>query len=156
MNDNNKPQSDFDRFIDLVVRGDTAAMQVFPDIGLHINAQDEEGWTPLLWAAATGQTAAAHILLGRGALVNTQGKKGETALMCAAETCDAGMLMLLARAGAKADIQNHAGETVRDILQQMGRDDLLSKLSLHVAETATRAEQPIAVRKPLVLKKPGL
>jgi hypothetical protein len=45
---------------------------------------------------------------------------------------------------------------VRDILQQLGSDELLAKINTHVAAVATRAEQPIAVRKPLVLKKPGL
>lgn len=155
MNDN-KPETDIDRFMNIVVNGDTEALRTFPNVDEMINAQDEAGWTPLMWAAATGQMHTAQILLGRGAKMDVQSQKGETALMCAAESCDEKILLLLISAGAKADLKNNAGDTVHDILQQLGRDDMLSKINIHIAEAATKAEQPIAVRRPLVLKKPGL
>jgi ankyrin repeat protein len=154
--ENNAPQTELDRFIDIVVNGDTEALRSFPNVDKMINARDEQDWTPLMWAAATGQMHTAQILLGRGAHMDAQGKKGETALMCAADSNDEAILLLLIHAGAKADLKNHAGETVRDILEQLGSDELLAKINTHVAAVATRAEQPIAVRKPLVLKKPGL
>ena len=145
-----------DRFIDIIVKGDTDALRTFPNVDKMINARDAEDWTPLMWAAATGQMQTAHVLLGRGAKMDVQSKKGETALMVAAQSCDEPILLLLIHAGAKADLKNNAGETVRDILQQLGHDDTLAKINARIAEVAVRAEQPIMVRKPLTLKKPGL
>lgn len=155
--DNDTPQqTDTDRFVEIIVKGDTEALRRFPNVDKMINTRDAEGWTPLMWAAATGQMQTAQILLGRGAKMDVQGNKGETALICAAESCDENILLLLIHAGAKADLKNNAGETMRDILQQLGHDETLAKINTHIADVATKAEQPIAVRKPLVLKKPGL
>lgn len=152
----NTPQTEMDRFIDIIVKGDTDALRTFPNVDKMINARDAEDWTPLMWAAATGQMQTAQVLLGRGAKMDVQSKKGETALMVAAQSCDEPILLLLIHAGAKADLKNKAGETVRDILQQLGHDDTLAKINARIAEVAVRAEQPIMVRKPLTLKKPGL
>lgn len=154
--DDNKPQTEIDRFIDIIVKGDTEALRTFPNVDKMINARDDEDWTPLMWASATGQMETAQILLGRGAKMDLQSKKGETALMCAAESCDENILLLLIHAGAKADLKNNAGETVRDILQQLGHDETLAKINERIAEVAIRAEQPITVRRPLTLKKPGM
>lgn len=151
-----QPQTDMDRFIDIIVKGDTDALRRFPNVDKMINARDGEDWTPLMWAAATGQTEMAQILLGRGAQMDLQSKKGETALMVAAESCDEKILLLLVHAGAKADLKNKSGSTVRDMLQQQGHDETLARINAHIADAATRAEQPITVRKPLTFKKPGL
>lgn len=150
------PETEMDRFIDVIVKGDTSALRRFPNVDKMINAHDDEGWTPLMWAAATGQMETAQILLGRGAQTDAQAKKGETALMVAAESNDENILLLLVQAGAKADLKNNAGATVRDILQQDGKDETLAKINAHIAAVATKADQPIIVRKPLTLKKPGL
>jgi len=155
MNDD-KAKTEIDRFIEIIVSGDTEALRQFPNADKMIDAQDAEGWTPLMWAAATGQAQIAQTLLGRGAKTDVQGKKGETALMCAAEACDEKILLLLIHAGAKADLKNNAGETVRDILQHLGHEETIAKINAHIAEAATKAEQPITVRRPLTLKKPGL
>lgn len=145
----------FERFLEAVTTGDTDAIRGFTNIENLINKTDDEGWTPLMWAAATGQIESARLLLGRRVNVNAQSDKGETALMCAAESNDENILLLLIHAGARADLQNKAGDTLRSILEDNGRLDLMEKINQHIAEIATRAEQPIKVRSPLVLKKPG-
>ena len=145
-----------ERFLEAVPTGDTAALAGFANIEKLINQTDDEGWTPLMWAAATGQEGSARMLLGRRVDINAQSDKGETALMCAAESNDENMLLLLVHAGARADLQNKAGDTLRSILEDNGRPDLIEKINKHIADVATRAEQPIKVSRPLVLKKPGM
>lgn len=146
----------FESFLEAVTTGDTAALGGFANIEKLINQRDDEGWTPLMWAAATGQEETARMLLGRRVEINAQSDKGETALMCAAESNDEKMILLLIKAGARADLQNKAGDTLRSILEDNGRSDLVEKINKHIADVATRAEQPIKVRSPLVLKKPGM
>lgn len=42
--------------------------------GVNVNAQDELGWSPLLWACATGQTKMAGFLLKQGAQTSARGR----------------------------------------------------------------------------------
>src|SRR5262245_42199132 len=48
------------------------------------NDKDDDGQTPLMWAAAKGQTAVFVLLWSQGALANERDSQGRTALMLAA------------------------------------------------------------------------
>ena len=48
-----------------------------------INKVDENGLTPILWAAAFGQMAALNLLLANGANPNYRGPSGENAILFA-------------------------------------------------------------------------
>jgi ankyrin repeat protein len=48
-----------------------------------VTAKNQEGWTPLRYAAWKGNTAAVQTLLSRGASTQAKNKDGETALQLA-------------------------------------------------------------------------
>ena len=50
-----------------------------------VNDKDDEGQTPLMWAAAKGQTAVFLLLWDQGAMARERDAQGRTALMLAAE-----------------------------------------------------------------------
>lgn len=58
----------------------TEALQRFVRMGIAIDAQDEEGETPLHWAAFAGRQAAAMFLIRAGASPLVRNFDGETAL----------------------------------------------------------------------------
>ena len=51
--------------------------------GANVNIQNENGFTPLMWAAAFGQEKTVEKLIQAGADVNFQDERGRTALMFA-------------------------------------------------------------------------
>jgi len=70
--------------------------------GADINAHDDEGATPLMWAI--GDAAKARALIERGANVNARSTHGRTALMIAAgQTGTASTVKLLLDKGARVD-----------------------------------------------------
>ena len=45
-------------------------MMMFTELSGDINIQDEDGWTPLMYAAKSGSAAVVQYLLQRGAMPN--------------------------------------------------------------------------------------
>jgi ankyrin repeat protein len=60
------------------VRGDRSAVEGVLLAGVSPDAQDEDGDTPLLLAAAAGRSAIAELLLDAGADANLAGRDGMT------------------------------------------------------------------------------
>ena len=61
---------------------------------------DEDGWTPLIWAARFGHTDAVRLFLNREADCNTATNNGRTALILAAYNGHSDALQLLIDNGA--------------------------------------------------------
>src|SRR5687768_9858809 len=76
-------QYDADIF-DSVKRNDIAGVERFIKKGVDVNKKDNEGRTPLMWAAFMDQKEIAHLLVKNKALINDKNKFGETALALAA------------------------------------------------------------------------
>ncbi|HLF85252.1 MAG TPA: ankyrin repeat domain-containing protein [Blastocatellia bacterium] len=91
--------------------GHTAAVTLFLDYGVPVNAVDPNGRTPLVEAAFGGHIDTAEELLKRGADVNAQDDDGWTALMEAASKGRADFVRILLAHGADARIRNKKGWT---------------------------------------------
>jgi hypothetical protein len=53
--------------IDAINRRDVARVHSLVESGLDVNATDERGWTPLMWAARAGASEIVRLLLDAGA-----------------------------------------------------------------------------------------
>jgi ankyrin repeat protein len=80
--------------------------------GADVNAQDEEGWTPLMFASKKMNADLIKALLAAKASVNMKTQKGATALMMACSENQWMVIPLLVQAGADVNAQDSAGAPV--------------------------------------------
>jgi ankyrin repeat protein len=71
------------KVIAAVVGGDAEELADLLAAGGDVNEQDEQGWTPLAWAAGRGDAEAVKVLLAHGADVTLTGRDNRTPLMIA-------------------------------------------------------------------------
>jgi uncharacterized protein len=69
--------------IEAVKNGDSAAAEMLIKGGADVNQQDEQGWTPLNFAAGKGDLAAVKLLVEKGADVFKTGRDRRTPYMIA-------------------------------------------------------------------------
>jgi murein DD-endopeptidase MepM/ murein hydrolase activator NlpD len=101
----------------LVKTSDLANVQAAIAAGANVNAQDEYGQTPLMYAASssTNPDILAE-LLKASATINTQTSAGWTALMYAArDTKNLDTALLLMNAGADPTLKNSDGQSAADL-----------------------------------------
>jgi len=91
--------------------GDIEAVKEFLAVGADVNAKDDYGWAPLLWAAFNGHKEAAELLIAEGADVNAKGDDGCTPLHTAAEWGYKKIIVLLIANGADVNAKDDYGWT---------------------------------------------
>ncbi len=69
--------------------------------GADVNGEDDEGQTPLMWAAMWGYVQVMEELIDQGADITRETKDGATALVCATAMCHEEARRLLIERGAK-------------------------------------------------------
>ncbi|KAF9996876.1 hypothetical protein BGZ80_000281 [Entomortierella chlamydospora] len=89
---------------------------------VDINTHEEDGSTPLIYAACFGQTAAVRMLLDAGALADERDKFGWTALVWATNNKHEAIVRLLLDHGASPTVQTTKGRTVADFLRHDPND----------------------------------
>ena len=104
-----KPDDSSDGMLRAALVGNTAAVSIFLDHGVAVNATDENGRTPLIEAVFGSHIATVEELLKRGADVNVQDADGWTALMEAASKGRTDVVRILLAHGADARIKNKKG-----------------------------------------------
>ena len=67
------------QLIDAVKTGQPAKVEEALNAGAEVHQQDEQGWTPLTWAAGKGSVEIVNLLLSRGADVFHTGRDQRTA-----------------------------------------------------------------------------
>ena len=100
--------------------GDTATTRAVLDCGASIDQPDDDGITPLGWAAIGNQTNTARLLIERGADLNHVDKKGMTPLLYAAsiDYGDSAMIDLLLKSGANRNVRTREGQTAAALARQ--------------------------------------
>jgi murein DD-endopeptidase MepM/ murein hydrolase activator NlpD len=101
----------------LVKTDDVASVQAAISSGANVNAQDQYGQTPLMYAASSSTNPdILDALLKAGATLNAQTSTGWTALMYAArDTKNLETALLLMNAGADPSLKNSDGQSAADL-----------------------------------------
>ncbi len=100
-----------------------------PDTKVTVNAVDENGFTPLMYASIIGDVSIIEMLLDNGADVNAQNQSGATALMLAAKYNHMKTCKMLVQSGANAKLQTTNRQTAVSIASQYGNYELAEYLA---------------------------
>ena len=119
--------------------------EILLDNGAEIESRNEDGSTPLIWAAAFAQTDIFKLLVERGARVNVADKEGNTPLMAAACQCAVAtmnsaddVIRILLGQGARVNARNYDGRTALMLASGMTGDAGILELLL------SRGADPVA------------
>ena len=83
---------------------------------IDVNAADEEGTAPLIYASCFGHHEAVSALLAAGALADRQDRNYWTSLMWAMTNRHKGITKILLDAGASPDVKSSTGRTAFDFV----------------------------------------
>ena len=83
---------------------------------VDINAADEEGTAPLIYASCFGHNEVVSVLLDAGALVDRQDRNHWTSLMWAMTNRHKGITKILLEHGASPDMKSSSGRTALDFV----------------------------------------
>jgi ankyrin repeat protein len=94
--------------------------------GADLNAHDDNGWSPLHFAAQAGSVAIADLLLRAGAHVNASDSNGNTPLSNAVFSYrgDGEVIQLLRAAGADPSLSNNYGVSAVSLARDIGNYDV--------------------------------
>eukprot|EP00884_Botryococcus_braunii_P020526 jgi/Botrbrau1/7157/Bobra.0143s0029.1 len=110
------------------LEGCVEALEELLGRGAAIEAQDEEDWVPLHYAAQAGHPSTVKCLLQRGASAAPITLDGDTPLHFAATHGHGDVVELLVDAGADVDVQNGNGQTPLHEATVHGQFDVVQQL----------------------------
>jgi ankyrin repeat protein len=117
------------RLLQTAKHGDRAGVLELLKRGANVNAGDEDGWTPLLWAAADGNVQTIEALLDAGADSGAVTRRErQDALMLAAKWNRVEVVAALLRRGASAQHRDSIGWTALMWAALKGRADVVAVL----------------------------
>lgn len=98
----------------LTLARSTEVAEMLLGIGAEVNMRDDEGKSPLMFAAERGDAAMLKLLLDRGARIDEQANDGTTALMLAAVQESPEALRFLVVRRANLELRDEAGRSALD------------------------------------------
>lgn len=126
------------------------------DAGADINAQDNDGWTPLVWSIATENRPLFDLLTKRGARIDHQTDNGQTPLHYAVSVGCAWAATTLLEKGASLTLRDAYGETALEKARNGGDDEMAALIAPHEEKrlkefyrAATTLQRDLPVRKPI-------
>lgn len=96
--------------------------------GQYINQQDDQGCTPLHWAAYIGDINLVHLLIEIGANLNIQDFQGYTPLMNSIINKKTNLAIFLIEKGTDLNLQDHEGFTALMISSSIGDFNIASSI----------------------------
>lgn len=134
--------------------------------GANLNAQDKDGWTPMIFAASVGAHETVWILAECGAKIDTEDHNGDNALTKAVKRFrsditpkDYSSLKALVTAGLNPAQKTSSGDSAYDIAKSFKRDDVMLALMdangarLENEDIKAGKTPAIRVMKPAHIKK---
>ncbi len=126
------PDSKGENLFDAATRGDAAAVQaLLKNNPRLVFSKDDDGNTPLHWAAQEGHEDVAKFLLTSGANVNARNNNGSTPLHDAADGGHKGVAELLLANKAAVNAKDNHGVTPLHWAVQEGHEDVAQLLRHH-------------------------
>jgi cytohesin len=105
------------------------AVALIQEEGAKVNAQDENGMTPLHYTATNGEVGLAEMLIDAGADVNIRDDEGNTPLHWSTRNSFAAIAEMLLENGADPIALNGEGQTAMDIAEEIDSVDMIDLLS---------------------------
>lgn len=99
------------KVIEAVRNGEMTALKALLAGRANVDEQDEQGWTPLCWAAGRGDAEAVTLLLDHGADFTRTGRDRRTPLMIASAADRKEVVAILSEAEKKAGTRQDPRET---------------------------------------------
>lgn len=119
--------------------GDLPAVETLLDVGADLDARDEHGYTPLIWAAQYGHDPVVAALLAHGAKVDATDLNGYTALIWAAQQGQAKVVARLLVSGADLAPREKHGYAALDWAARMGHLQVVKLLLARGADPQLHA-----------------
>jgi hypothetical protein len=114
------------QLIQAAATGDVDGLLSLLAKGANIEARNEAGATPLMWASIGGHVQAVAVLLNRGADINARSNSGATALKGAAAHGQLEIVKLLVARGADLHMRDNQGMSSIDAAQNAGQNEIVA------------------------------
>ena len=139
--------------------GDLAGVQAELDKGADVNKKDNDGMTPLNYAAVFGEKEIVELLLANGADVNVKDKDGVTPLFDAVATVQKEIAKLLIINGADVNVADPFSMTPLHFAAVFGQKEITELLLAECADVDAKnldGETPLDMAEMIVATSPGL
>ena len=138
--------------------GDLAGVQAELDKGADVNKKDNDGMTPLNYAAVFGEKEIVELLLANGADVNAKAKDGVTPLFDAVATVQKEIAKLLIINGADVNVADPFSMTPLHFAAVFGQKEITELLLAECADVDAKNlddETPLDMAEMIVATSPG-
>lgn len=121
-----------------VEQGNEQIVHLLLAAGVSVNAKDQRGWTPLMFAARDNRGALVRSLIAHGAQVNAKNNVGGTPLIMAAMNNHPVVVETLLASGARINETSKQGWTALMYASWKGHRDVVETLLSNGADTRMR------------------